>query len=66
MPVTHLNGRGDFEQVLEVLRQYLRRAPARRTLVGTVNDICAMATLRAFEEIGAGKRCAVVGQNAIL
>jgi len=66
VPVIHLNGRGDFEQVLEVLRQYLRRAPAKRTLVGTVNDICALAALRAFEEAGASERVAVVGQNAIL
>src|SRR6201996_66194 len=28
IPVAHLNGRGDFEDVLEVVRQYLRRAPA--------------------------------------
>ena len=65
VPVAHLNGRGDFEQVLEVVRQYLRRAPARRTLIGTVNDVCALAALHAFEEAGAGDRYAVVGQNAI-
>lgn len=65
VPIAHLNGRGDFEQVLEVIRQYLRRAPARRTLIGTVNDVCALAALRAFEEAGASERCAVVGQNAI-
>jgi ribose transport system substrate-binding protein len=65
VPVAHLNGRGDFEQVLEIIRQYLRRAPARRTLIGTVNDVCALAALRAFEEVGASERCAVVGQNAI-
>lgn len=65
VPIAHLNGRGDFEQVLEVVRQYLRRAPARRTLVGTVNDICALAALKAFEEAGASESCAVVGQNAI-
>jgi len=65
IPVAHLNGRGDSEQVLEVMRQYLRRAPARRTLIGCVNDICALAALRAFEEVGASERCAVVGQNAI-
>jgi ribose transport system substrate-binding protein len=64
-PVVHLNGRGDFEQVLEVVRQYLRRAPARRTLIGAVNDIGALAALRAFDEVGASERCAVVGQNAI-
>ncbi len=65
VPVVHLNGRGDFEQVLEVVRQYLRRSPPRRTLIGTVNDICALAALRAFDEAGASEKCAVVGQNAI-
>jgi ribose transport system substrate-binding protein len=65
VPVVHLNGRGDFEQVLEVVRQYLRRSPPRRTLIGTVNDICALAALRAFDEVGASEKCAVVGQNAV-
>ena len=65
VPIAHLNGRGDFEQVLEVIRQYLRRAPAKRTLIGCVNDVCALAALHAFEEAGAGDRFAVVGQNAI-
>jgi ribose transport system substrate-binding protein len=65
VPVAHLNGRGDFEQVLEVLRQFLRRAPGKRTLVGAVNDICALAALRAFDEIGGRHLCAVMGQNAI-
>jgi ribose transport system substrate-binding protein len=66
VPVVRLNGRGDFEQVLEVLRQFLRRGRARRTLVGTVNDVCALAALRAFEEGGGREKVAVVGQNAIL
>jgi ribose transport system substrate-binding protein len=65
VPVVHLNGRGDFEEVLETIRQYLRRAPAKRTLIGCVNDICALAALRAFEDAGAGQKCAVIGQNAI-
>jgi ribose transport system substrate-binding protein len=65
VPIAHLNGRGDFEQVLEIIRQYLRRAPARRTLIGTVNDVCALAALKAYEEVGASDKCAVVGQNAI-
>jgi ribose transport system substrate-binding protein len=65
IPVAHLNGRGDYEQVLEVIRKYLRRAPARRTLIGCVNDICSLAALRAFQEVGANERCAVVGQNAV-
>jgi len=64
-PLAHLNGRGSFEQVLDVMRKYLRRRIPRRTLVGTVNDICALATLRAFEEAGASQQVAVMGQNAL-
>jgi ribose transport system substrate-binding protein len=66
MPVLHLDGKGDFDQILSVVRRSVRRNPRRRTLVGTVNDMCALAALRAFEEAGAGQMCAVVGQNAIL
>ncbi len=64
-PIVHLNGRGNFEQVLEVMRKYLRRRGPRRTLVGAVNDVCALAALRAFEEAGAAQLCAVMGQNAL-
>ncbi len=64
-PLTRLNGRGTFDQVLDVVRKFLRRSGARRTLVGTVNDICALASLRAFEEAGALQQCAVMGQNAL-
>ena len=65
VPVARLNGRGDFEQVLELTRQFMRRAAPRRTLVGAVNDICALAAIRAFEEGGAGDKVAVMGQNAV-
>jgi ribose transport system substrate-binding protein len=65
VPQARLNGRGTFEQVLDGMRRYLRRRSARRTLVGTVNDICALAALRAFEEAGAADQCAVMGQNAL-
>ena len=43
----------------------LNSTPAKRTLIGAVNDTCALAALRAFEEAGRGEFCAVVGQNAI-
>lgn len=65
VPVVHLNGRGDFEQVLETLRLFLRRSRVKRTLIGTVNDICAMAALHAYAEIGASEKIAVASQNAI-
>jgi len=64
-PLARLNGKGTFEQILDVLRKYLRRRGLRRTLIGTVNDICALAALRAFEEAGASEQCAVMGQNAL-
>ena len=65
VPQARLNGRGTFEQVLDVMRRYLRRRGARRTLVGTVNDVCALAAVRAFEEAGLASECAVMGQNAL-
>jgi ribose transport system substrate-binding protein len=64
-PLIRLDGRGGFDQVLDVMRKYLRRRGLRRTLVGTVNDVCALAALRAFEEAGAAEMCAVMGQNAL-
>jgi ribose transport system substrate-binding protein len=63
LATAHLDGKGDFEQILGVVRRRLSRSKPRRTLVGTVNDMCALATLRAFEESGRGHLCAVVGQN---
>ncbi len=65
VPAVRLNGRGTFEQVLDVMRKYLRRRGLRHTLVGSVNDIGALAALRAFEEAGAANLCAVMGQNAL-
>lgn len=66
VPMIRLNGRGEFEEVYDLVRQFLRRSPVRRTLVGTVNDTCALAALRAFEDAGAAEYCAVVGQNGVL
>lgn len=63
-PTMHLDGKGDFDQILAVVRRAVRNV-RKRTLVGTVNDMCALAALRGFEEAGAGHLCAVVGQNAI-
>jgi len=65
LPTIHLDGKGDFEQILTQVRRLLRRWKPRRTLVGAVNDTCALAILRGFEEAGCGDLCAVIGQNAI-
>jgi ribose transport system substrate-binding protein len=64
-PVVRLDGKGVFERSLDVARRYLRRTPARRTLVMGVNDPSALGALRAFEEAGRSQLCAVMGQNAI-
>jgi ribose transport system substrate-binding protein len=64
-PVVRLDGKGVFERSLDVVRRYLRRAPARRTLVMAINDPSALGALRAFEEAGRHQLCAVMGQNAI-
>jgi len=63
--MVHLNGRGEFEHSLNVVRRYLRQTPPKRTLVAAVNDPSALGALRAFEEAGRSHLCAVMGQNAI-
>lgn len=63
IPVVRLDAKGGFERNLDVVRKFLRRGKAKRRLVGAVNDIAAMAALAAFEEAGAAKVCAVMGQN---
>lgn len=62
--VTHLDGKGDLERNLEVVRKHLARTRARRrTLIGAINDMAALGALRAFEEAGALNLCAAMGQN---
>ncbi len=62
--VLMLNGNGQFESSLEIIRKYLRRSRSRRVLVGAVNDPSAIGALRAFEEAGRSEQCAVMGHNA--
>jgi ribose transport system substrate-binding protein len=64
-PIIHLDGKGDFEQNLTVIRRFLRRGRSKRTLIAGVNDMCVLAALRGFEEAGCGHLCAGIGQNAI-
>jgi ribose transport system substrate-binding protein len=62
--VVTLDGTGQFEHSLEVVRKHLRRSHARRTLVAAINDPSAIGAVRAFEEAGRAENCAVMGQNA--
>jgi ribose transport system substrate-binding protein len=65
LPVMHLDGKGDFQRVFTVMKRFFNQRRPKKTLVCAVNDICALAAIRAVEEIGGDDLCAVVGQNAI-
>ncbi|HEX4950512.1 MAG TPA: substrate-binding domain-containing protein [Blastocatellia bacterium] len=60
----HLSCKGTFEHSLDLVRTHLRRTPPKRTLVTGVNDPSALGALRAFEEAGRARYCAIMGQNA--
>ena len=59
-----LNGNGQYERSLEVVRKYLRNSKAHHVLVSAINDPSAIGALRAFEEAGRLTDCAAMGQNA--
>lgn len=61
-----LDGNGQFERSLEVVRKHLRKSRSRCVLVGAINDPSALGALRAFQEAGRVDECAVMGQNASL
>lgn len=63
-PVAHIDGDGRFEASWKAVRRHLHTSAAKRTLVGAINDPSALGALRAYEETGRGKQCAVMGQNA--
>jgi ribose transport system substrate-binding protein len=62
--IVRLNGNGRFGASLEIVRKHLRRSRAQGVLVGAMNDPSAIGALRAFEEVGRGDNCAVMGHNA--
>jgi ribose transport system substrate-binding protein len=59
-----LDGRGQLEASMEKVRRHLRHAPPRRTVVLAGNDPMALGAIRAFEECGRARHCAVMSQNA--
>jgi ribose transport system substrate-binding protein len=62
-PVREIDGDGQFNVALEMVRKHLRRCTSKRILVGAANDPSALGALRAFEEAGRAAECAIVGQN---
>lgn len=63
-PTVEVDGKGSFERTLDSVRRHLRHAPPRRTVVLAGNDPMALGAIRAFEECGRARLCAVMGQNA--
>lgn len=61
----HQDVKGDFSCALDLMRKRLRRIPARKTLIGGINDPSALGALRAFEEAGRLYNCAAIGHGAI-
>jgi ribose transport system substrate-binding protein len=59
-----LNGEGQFAPALETVRKYLRHRRGSRSLVGAMNDSCALGAIRAFEEAGCAENCVAVSQGA--
>lgn len=59
-----IDGRGALEKTLEVVRRRLRHSRAGKTVVLAGNDRMALGAIRAFEEAGRARECAVMGQNA--
>jgi ribose transport system substrate-binding protein len=59
-----LDGDGQFQTALERVRKHLRESRAKRVLVAAANDSSALGAMRAFQEAGRARDCAVAGQNA--
>jgi ribose transport system substrate-binding protein len=45
------------------MRKHLRETQAKRILVGAADTSSALGALRAFQEAGRARDCAIVGQN---
>ena len=60
---TFLDGDGQFRTTLERVRKQVRESKSRYVLVGAATDPSALGALRAFEEAGRERNCAVVGHN---
>jgi ribose transport system substrate-binding protein len=64
VPASEIDGRGSLDKAFEAIRRLLRRTPPRPTAVLASNDPMAIGAVRAFDEAGRARLCAVMGQNA--
>lgn len=63
---TEIDGRGSLETAFEAVRRRLRHAPPQFTAILAGNDPMALGSIRAYEEAGRQRFCAVMGQNGTL
>lgn len=63
---TEIDGRGSLEKAFDAVRRQLRFQPSRLTAVLAGNDPMALGAIRAYEEAGRQRSCAVMGQNATI
>jgi len=59
-----IDGDGQFKTSLDKVRRHLRQSKAKHVLVGAANDPSALGAVRAFQEAGRERTCAIAGQNA--
>jgi ribose transport system substrate-binding protein len=61
--VTMLDGNWRLAVSRDAVKSHLKTSTAKRILVSTINDPCAIGALEAFQEAGRLQHCAIVGQN---
>lgn len=59
------DSKGRFGAAYESVTKHLRRSPAERILVGTLNDLSALGALQAFRDLGLEDRCGIAGQDGV-
>jgi ribose transport system substrate-binding protein len=66
IPVHRYDTKGSQERTIDVIRRHLSRSRSQHILIGTVNDVCALAATATLREFGREAHGAIVGQDAIV
>jgi ribose transport system substrate-binding protein len=64
--IVRLDAKGGYAETMDIVLKHLTRSPAKRFLVGAINDAVALGALRAFAEFGRPEDCAIMGQNGTI
>ncbi len=65
IPVYRYDTKGSPERTIDLIRRHLGRSRAHHILVGTVNDVCALAVAATLREFGREAHVAIIGQDAV-